>query len=128
MNLALSRRKKRFLSDSRLKLLEDEFFVYVASSVHARYNAILIDVDDSPNVLWHNIHAAFYGSTGIEAIQAHLTTGCVLALWCAFRPSEDFVELVRANFATTELVEVHFENPCLRQPETNYILLATMPM
>jgi len=114
-----------FISDPRLTILHDDFFSRVASGADAQYDAILIDIDDSPSLLWHDSHAAFYKSTGLEAVQKRLTRGGVLALWCATHPGEAFVAKAKATFAMTELMEIHFENPCLRQPETNYILLAT---
>ena len=114
-----------FISDPRLTILHDDFFARIGSGADAQYDAILIDIDDSPSLLWHDSHAAFYKSNGLEAVQNRLTPGGVLALWCATHPGEAFIVKAEATFATTELIEIHFENPCLRQPEINYILLAT---
>jgi len=114
-----------FISDSRLKILEGDFFTVVFGDAGSRYDAILIDIDDSPSLPWHDSHAAFYRSTGLEAVRERLTQGGVLALWCATHPGNAFVARAKAAFATIELIAIHFENPCLRQPETNYILLAT---
>ncbi|MEX0713103.1 MAG: hypothetical protein WD278_12180 [Pirellulales bacterium] len=114
-----------FISDPRLDIVMDDFFAFLARDAESYYDAILIDIDDSPGLLWHKSHAAFYGSRGLEAIQERLLPGGVLGLWCAAPPGEAFVDAARTIFAATELVEIHFENPCLRQPETKYILLAT---
>jgi hypothetical protein len=48
----------------------------------------------------------------------------VFGLWCATHPGDEFMAMAENVFARSELAEVHFENPCLRQPEVNYILLA----
>lgn len=40
-------------------------------------------------------------------------------------PEETFLAMAEVGFAKAELVEVPFENPCLRQRETNYLFLAT---
>ena len=112
------------LSDPRLKIIQGDFFTVVPGNAGAPYDAILIDIDDSPSLLWHANHAAFYKSQGLEAIAERLAPGGVLGALCATHPGEAFLGQASATFAVTELIEIHFENPCLRQPETNYILLA----
>ncbi|MGM0488348.1 MAG: spermidine synthase [Planctomycetota bacterium] len=118
---------EEFHFDPRLEVVTGDFFAFLARDPVSRYDAILIDIDDSPDRLWHGSHAAFYESTGLAAIPKHLSPGGVFALWCATPPSKAFLDKVEATFETTELVPVRFENPCLRQPETNYILLARTP-
>jgi len=112
-----------FMSDPRLTILHDDFFQRVGGADN-QYDAILIDIDDSPSLLWHGSHAGFYESTGLKAVQSSLAPGGVLALWCAAHPGEAFVATAKATFEAVQLNEIRFENPCLRQPETNYILLA----
>jgi spermidine synthase len=113
-----------FIADPRLNAVEGDFFELVAGDTDQRYDAILIDIDDSPSLLWHRAHAVFYHSTGLEAIRKHLRPGGVFGLWCATHPGDTFMAMTEQTFAWRELAEIHFENPCLRQPETNYILLA----
>jgi spermidine synthase len=113
-----------FITDPRLNVAEGDFFERVASDTEACYDAILIDIDDSPSLLWHSAHAAFYNLTGLEGIVKHLRPGGIFGLWCAAHPGEAFLAMSENTFAWGELAAVHFENPCLRQPETNYILLA----
>ena len=115
---------QEFVSDPRLDIVKGDFFELVARDPAKRYHAILIDIDDSPDLLWHKSHAAFYNRNGIKAIERHLVSGGVLGLWYAAEPDGAFVAAVRDVFASADLVEVHFENPCLRQPETNYLVLA----
>ena len=116
---------RELTSDPRVTLLQGDFFARVKAGADSRYDAVLIDIDDAPNLLWHESHAAFYESTGLVAIRDHVAPGGVLGLWCAVRPGAEFLDTARATFATAELVEVPFENPCLRQTDTNYVLLAT---
>lgn len=113
------------IADPRLKILQGDFFSVVPRDAGAHYDAILIDIDDSPDELWHDSHAAFYNAAGLKAIRERLASEGVFALWCATHPGEAFLAAAKNTFATTRLLPVHFENPCLRQPETNYILLAT---
>lgn len=115
---------REFITDPRLTVVPGDFFAFDAPEANACYDAILVDIDDSPNLLWHADHAAFYEPPGFEAIRKHLRPDGVFALWCATHPGDKFMSLVEARFARTELAAIPFENPCLRQPETNYILLS----
>ncbi len=114
-------------SDPRLQIVEGDFFAAMAPGAKpgARYDAILIDIDDSPALLWHNRHSVFYEARGLEALHCQLQPAGVLALWCATHPGQTFMRAVHAVFATASLVEVPFENPCVRQSVTDYIVLAT---
>ncbi len=114
-------------SDPRLQIVEGDFFAAMAPDANrdARYDAILVDIDDSPDLLWHNRHAVFYEARGLEALHRNLRPAGVLALWCATHPGETFMRAVHAVFATASLLEVPFENPCVRKSVTDYIVLAT---
>ncbi len=114
-------------ADPRLKIVEGDFFAAIARKAEPdfRFDVILIDIDDSPNLLWHPRHAAFYELRGLEALHGKLRPGGVLALWSATHPGDPFIEAFDTVFATTSLVEVPFENPCVRQSVTDYLVLAT---
>ncbi len=114
-------------ADPRVEMIEGDFFAAVARDAEpgARYNAILIDIDDSPSLLWHDGHAGFYEARSLEALHGHLQPAGVLGLWCATHPGEPFIAAADAVFATTSLVAVPFQNPCVRQSVTDYLVLAT---
>lgn len=112
------------LSDPKVKVLTDDFFAVVAAESETNYDAILIDIDDSPSLLWHDSHSTFYGTSGLEALKRHLRPDGVLALWCATHPGEAFLDAAKAAFPSTELLEIEFEDPCQRRMEMNYLLLA----
>ncbi|MDY0169775.1 MAG: hypothetical protein RBS80_24740 [Thermoguttaceae bacterium] len=113
-------------ADPRVKIVEGDFFAAVAGEPEPddRHDAIVIDIDDSPSLLWHDRHAAFYEPRSLAALHRNLQPGGVLALWCATHPGEPFIKTVKTVFATVLLVEVPFENPCVRQSVTDYLVLA----
>lgn len=117
---------RELVADPRLKVMEDDFFAFIARDTQpiARFDAILIDIDDSPTLLWHDSHASFYEASGLEGLHRHLQSAGVLALWCATHPGESFINAARTVFAATTLLEVEFENPCVRQQVTHFLLLA----
>ncbi|MDZ7619123.1 MAG: spermidine synthase [Patescibacteria group bacterium] len=114
-------------ADPRLSIVEGDFFEQVGRELapEARYDAILIDIDDSPSLLWRPGHAAFYETRSLETVHRQLRPKGVLGLWSSTHPGEDFLQAANAVFASVSLVEVPFENPCVRQPVTDYLVLAT---
>ncbi len=117
----------KLTADPRVEIVEGDFFAAVARGAEpgARYDAVLIDIDDSPNLLWHDGHAGFYEARSLENLHGHLQPAGVLALWCAEHPGEAFIEAVASVFAATSVSPVPFENPCVRQSVTDYLVLAT---
>jgi spermidine synthase len=114
------------LREPRLRVVLDDFFEFAdrAAESPVRHDCVLIDIDDSPDRVWHASHKRIYDATGLRVLKSLLRPSGVLALWCATHPGEEFLEVMSAHFATVNLEAVHFENPCLRQPEVNYIVLA----
>lgn len=92
---------KHPLDDPRVAVIEDDVARVIARSAPARYDAILLDVDNGPDeVFEHN--AALYRRTGVAAAFAALAPGGVLAVWSAF-PSHTFTRWLRdAGFAVEQ--------------------------
>lgn len=112
------------VGNPKVNLVAGDFFAFVADAPRSLHDAILIDIDDSPSLLWHHSHAAFYGSSGLEALKRHLRPDGIAALWSATHPGETFLRAAQAVFPATELLEVQFEDPCHRRQEANYLVLA----
>lgn len=66
----------------------------------ARFDAVLLDVDNGPRALTRAANQALYELDGLEAIREALEPGGVLALWSA-DPDPDFERrMSRAGFAS----------------------------
>jgi spermidine synthase len=85
----------------------------------ADYDAILIDIDDSPIHLLDEGHAAFYSVAGLRAVAARLRPGGVFALWTSLPAEPDVTARLAQAFRTAWAEEVRFDNPLLEHPETN---------
>ncbi len=59
---------EKLTADPRVEIVEGDFFAAVAGRAEpdARYDAILIDIDDSPSLLWHDGHAGFYEARSLK--------------------------------------------------------------
>jgi spermidine synthase len=115
----------RLTSDPRCHLVHDDFFAVVSRAPTRAYDAILIDIDHSPESLLSPANAAFYEQGGLQKLRAHLRPGGVLALWSADPMDEAFVARARAVFASARTEEIEFYNPFLSQDDTNTLLIAT---
>lgn len=120
----------QLMSDARVRIVEDDFFEFVRRDVESdlRYDAVLIDIDDAPDITWHPSHALFYSSAGLRALQGCLQPAGAVAIWCAVEPSSAFLQQAREVFSAVEVIEVSFENPCLHEQQNHFIVLATQPM
>jgi spermidine synthase len=69
----------------------------------ARYDAILLDVDNGPDGLTRESNDRLYSATGLARARAALTPRGVLAVWSAHPDPEFARRLKRAGFAVEEL-------------------------
>jgi len=119
----------RLLDDPRCLLVEDDFIEYVlrnAETKQERYDAILIDIDHSPECWLHSRHADFYSETGLRALADCLGPGGIFGLWSASKPAPEFLELVTRVFPLCRSHDVPFFNPHMNKTYSNWIILAAL--
>jgi len=86
------------LTDPRVELREADVVKTIAAD-RARYDAILLDVDNGPEGLTRKSNDALYDLSGLRAAYAALRPGGVLAVWSS-GPNENFTaRLGKAGFA-----------------------------
>jgi len=83
------------------------------------YDAILIDIDDSPIHLLADDHASFYAVAGLRAARRRLRPSGVFALWTSLPAEPEVTDRVRQAFASAACETVVFDNPLLEEPEAN---------
>ena len=108
--------------------MHDEFFSFVGDDNPAddrRYEAILLDIDHSPDSVLDPNHAAFYTPAGLQRMAAHLRPPGLFALWSADRLGEAFIEPLQSVFARVDVQAVRFFNPHLGEHDTNWIVIAS---
>jgi spermidine synthase len=89
----------RPLDDARVRLQIGDVAGRIAEATRA-FDAILLDVDNSPSSLVHAGNDRLYGQVGARACLDALKQGGVLAVWSA-GPDQRYVEtLERTGFAT----------------------------
>ncbi|HEY4112596.1 MAG TPA: hypothetical protein VGM17_00920 [Rhizomicrobium sp.] len=90
------------LDDPRVTIREEDVRDTIAGGA-ARFDAILLDVDNGPDGLTQSANDRLYDLDGLRAARKALRPGGVLAVWSA-SPSPQFARrLQRAGFAVEEL-------------------------
>jgi len=117
--------------DARCRLLHGDFFALAASEAGfdpekpgRRFDAILVDIDHSPEALLDAGNESFYRPEGLRRLAAHLRPGGVFGLWSNDRPDEGFTARLGGVFAQARAEPVTFHNPLQDRPFTQTVYLA----
>jgi spermidine synthase len=118
-------------ADPRTKFVLGNFFALAASTegfdpdTHARqFDAILVDIDHSPDFLLHPDNAGFYQTSGLKKLAAHIRAGGVFGLWSNELPDEAFTARLAEVFAVARAERVTFHNPLQNREFTQTVYLA----
>ena len=115
--------------DPRCQLVLGDFFALVSAQEpfadEPLLDAILLDIDHTPEHVLHPSHAAFYSEEGLLQVRHRLRPGGVFALWSDAPPSGEFLDRLRAVFASAEGHLVTFTNPLIDGESSNSVYVAT---
>ena len=114
------------VSDARCRLRKDDFFELAASEAGfgAAKDAILIDIDHTPDWLLDARSGSFYSEDGLRKLARHLRPGGVMGLWSDARADGAFTERMQSVFADAWSEPVTFHNPLQDKPFTQTVYLA----
>ena len=117
--------------DPRCRLVHGDFFALAASEAGfdpdapgRQFDAVLVDIDHSPDLLLDPRNAAFYRPEGLRALAAKLRPGGVFGLWSNELPDDAFTARLCDCFAQARAVAVTFHNPLQNRPFTQTVYLA----
>jgi spermidine synthase len=91
------------LEDSRVRVREGDVGEIIAAT-RARFDAILLDVDNGPDGLSRNANNKLYTLQGLKAARSALRPGGLLAIWSAGPDAEFKNRLGHAGFAVEEVI------------------------
>jgi spermidine synthase len=120
--------------DDRVALVCADFFAAAMDGVGfdpnrpgRTYDAILLDIDHSPQHLLHDPHAPFYTAAGLHSASSLLVPGGVFAMWSDDPLDDGFSAVLDSVFTDVEAHTVWFDNPITRDRSAATIYLATRP-
>jgi len=89
------------LRDPRVSVREDDVAALIGAA-QARYDAIVLDVDNGPEGLLRRANDGLYSPAGLAAARRALTPGGTLAVWSASPDPAFAARLRRGGFTVTE--------------------------
>lgn len=117
--------------DPRCRLLQGDFFALAASDAGfdaeapgRKFDAILVDIDHSPDALLDAGSESFYQPEGLRRLAARLRPGGVFGLWSNDLPDGAFTARLRGIFGNARAEPVTFHNPLQDRPFTQTVYLA----
>ncbi len=117
--------------DARCRLIEGDFFALARSPTGLdpaqpgrRFDAILVDIDHSPEDWLDARSLEFYQPQGLSALAAQLHPGGVFAHWSNEHPDEAFTAQLTGIFASARAEPVTFYNPFQDRPFTQTVYIA----
>jgi len=110
-------------ADARFAVSQGDVYRRLASAPEERHDLILVDVDHSPDEPLGSESAAFYTQAGLALAGRHLAEDGVLGVW-SYAESAPFAATLRRVFREVRVEPLHFENPVLRDAETNWLFFA----
>lgn len=117
--------------DTRCRIVTDDFFAR-ANSIDGfdpdepkrKFDAILIDIDHTPDWLLDARSGSFYSEEGLLRLSSHLRPGGVMGLWSDAVEDEAFTKRLEAVFDTARAEPVTFDNPLQNKPFVQTVYLA----
>jgi spermidine synthase len=116
--------------DSRCRFVHGDFFALAADEAGfdpdapgRRFDAILLDIDHSPEALLDDRSTSFYRPEGLRALSRHLKPGGIFGLWSNERPEATFTARLAGIFAEAWAEPVTFDNPLQDRSFTQTVYL-----
>jgi spermidine synthase len=121
---------KQLTGDPRCRLVNGDFFAmsdcadgFDSKTPGRRFDAVLVDIDHSPQNLLHPRHAALYTPSGLARLAGHLNPGGVFALWSNDPPDPAFERTLAGAFANSAAHVVNFDNASGQPDASNTIYI-----
>jgi spermidine synthase len=116
--------------DSRCRYYHEDFFKlargdgFNPDDPGYRFDAILLDIDHTPDALLNPSHADLYTEEGLMRLRAFLKPGGVFGLWSNDLPDKGFLTILSNVFDLVDGHVVEFENPIQGKTATNGLYVA----
>lgn len=119
------------VADKRCRLVQGDFFAMARGEAgfdpdasERRFDAVLVDIDHSPDALLDDRSISFYQPAGLRALSAHIKPGGIFGLWSNEKPDRAFTDRLSGLFAEAWAEPVTFHNPLQDRPFTQTVYLA----
>jgi spermidine synthase len=116
-------------ADARCELRQGDFFElartgFDSSQQGRRFDAVLLDIDHSPEHLLDSTNQSFYTTEGLESVREQIRPGGCFALWSDDPGDEDFTFLLGQVFGSATAHDIEFPNPYTNSISVNSVYIA----
>lgn len=109
--------------DTRLRITQGDVYAkLLAAPDHARFDAVLIDVDHSPSDTLAGVRNEFYTEIGLRRASAHIASDGVLAMW-SYEADRPLMEAMRRVFTEVVVHPVHYHNQHVNDSFVDWLYL-----
>lgn len=106
-----------------LNVTQGDVYQRLAGPPEKLFDAILIDVDHSPDERLDETSGQFYTTPGLQAARRHLATDGILAVW-SYAESSPFADALREVFDQVQVEPVTYDNRLIDQQQTDWLFFA----
>jgi spermidine synthase len=115
--------------DKRCELRKGDFFElaqtgFDVSDNERRFDAILLDIDHSPEHFLDEKNKSFYSAEGLNSLRKQIKKGGVFALWSNDAADEKFTKHLESIFGITTARNIQFTNPYTNSISVNSVYIA----
>jgi len=116
-------------ADKRCELRQGDFFGlarmgFDAGAPERKFDAVLLDIDHSPEHFLDRSNESLYTSEGLSSIRRQLNPGGCFALWSDDPASDDFTQRLGDVFGAATAYNVEFPNPYTNSISVNSVYVA----
>ncbi|MGI8788714.1 MAG: spermidine synthase [Pyrinomonadaceae bacterium] len=116
-------------ADKRCEMRQGDFFELARTGFDInnnkrKFDAVLLDIDHSPEHFLDKKNESFYGYEGLNSLRSQLKTGGVFALWSNDPADAKFTGHLESIFATALSHNVEFLNPYTNSTAVNSVYVA----
>lgn len=117
--------------DDRCELRQGDFFElsrtrFDAEAPERKFDAVLLDIDHSPEHFLNAVSGSFYTADGLTSVRSQLKPGGCFALWSNDPASDDFTAHLREVFGSATAHNIEFPNPYTGSMSVNSVYVAQM--
>lgn len=116
-------------ADKRCELRQGDFFElartgFDISGNERMFDAVLLDIDHSPEHLLDQKNASFYGAQGLAALRKQIKPGGAFALWSNDPADAKFTKHLESIFGAAAAHNIEFANPYTNSISVNSVYVA----
>ncbi|WP_145072774.1 spermidine synthase [Aureliella helgolandensis] len=123
MNADLIPLSERLKDDSRLTVVQGDVYERLLSAPsQLRWDAILIDVDHSPEDQLSSSDHGLYSALGLKLATKHLRPGGILALW-SYEGNDQLADAMRSTMVEVDVLPVKYYNQHVSESFTDWLFV-----